>query len=109
MDQIDSVILERGRKAEAELERLSDGNSPQSNGSLKEAVGEIVRLRDQLIVAKRGGALCGEELYRTNAILSSVFGLEFPISEAQWTRICEARDALKDMLCRRQARADPSV
>jgi hypothetical protein len=37
-------------------------------------------------------------LRRTNAILSSVFGIEFPISGRQWTRVCEARNALKDML-----------
>jgi hypothetical protein len=55
-------------------------------------------VRDQLIAARRAGAPCSEELRRTNAILSSVFGIEFPISGRQWTRVCEARNALKDML-----------
>jgi len=44
------------------------------------------------------GQPCGEELRRTNAILSSVFGIEYPIGGHQWTRVCEARNALKDML-----------
>jgi hypothetical protein len=49
---------------------------------------------------------CGARLCLTNAILSSVFGLEFPIGEAQWPRIREARDALKDMLREQQAGSD---
>jgi hypothetical protein len=48
----------------------------------------------------------GAQLCLTNAILSSVFGLEFPIGEAQWPRILETHDALKDMLREQQAGSD---
>jgi hypothetical protein len=109
LDQVDSVIQERGGTALAALERLSDRNSAQMDGSLREAVAQLVRLRDQLIAARRAGVPCGAPLSRTNAILSTLVGIEFPTGGAQWTRVCGARDALKDMLREKQGGSDLPV
>jgi hypothetical protein len=109
LDQVDSVIQERGGTALAALERLSDRNSAPMDGSLREAVAQLVRLRDQLIAARRAGVPCGAPLSRTNAILSTLVGIEVPTGGAQWTRVCEALDALKDMLRRPQAESDLPV
>jgi hypothetical protein len=98
LDKVNSVIQEEGGTALAVLERLCDRNSTQMDGSLREAVSQLVRLRDQLIDARRAGAPCDAQLCRTNAILSTLVELEFPTGDAQWTRVCEARDALKSML-----------
>lgn len=107
MDQVQSVILERGGAALSILERLCDETPPPQGTCFSEAIGELVRLRDQLIMAQRAGVRCGHDLSRTNAILSSVFGLEFPVSDTQRTRIREARDGIKDML-RPRRRSDDS-
>ncbi|MBO0798281.1 MAG: hypothetical protein J2P31_05615 [Blastocatellia bacterium] len=109
MDQVDSVIQERGGTALAALERLSDRNSAQTDGSLREAIGQLVRLRDQLIAARRASVSCSAQLCRANAILSTLVGIEFPAGVAQWTRVCEACDALKDMLRQKQTGSDLPV
>jgi hypothetical protein len=110
LDQVSSVVQETGGVTLAMLEHLSARNAPQTNECLREVVGQLVQLRDRLIVARRAGIPCSEELCcRTNMILSSIFGLEFPLGAAQWIRIREARDGLKDMLRERQARTDLSA
>jgi hypothetical protein len=109
LDQVDSVVQEIGGVALAKFEQLCARNAPQTNECLRDAVGQLVQLRDRLIVARRAGISCSEELCCTNTILSSVFGLEFPLGAAQWIRIREARDALKDMLRERQAGIDLSA
>jgi hypothetical protein len=107
MDEAHAALHEGGGIALATLEGMCDKNSAQADGALKEAVGHLVELRNQLITARRAGTACNDELRCTNAILSSLFGVEFPIGDAQWQRICEARDALKDLL--RKAQRDPAV
>ena len=79
------------------------------DGSLVEAVGQLVCLRDQLIAAQRASVPCGAQLSHTNAILSTLVGIEFPASGVQLTRVCGARDALKDMLREKQAGSDLPV
>jgi hypothetical protein len=98
LGQVNSLVQESGGAVLALLEQLCGDDPPRTNECLGEVVSGLVRVRDQLIAARRAGAPCSEELRRTNAILSSVFGIEFPISGRQWTRVCEARNALKDML-----------
>jgi hypothetical protein len=104
------VVQETGRVALAMLEDLRARNAPQTNESLRDAVGQLAQVRDRLIVALRAGIPRSEDLCcRTNTILSSVLGLEFPLGAGQWIRIREARDALKDMLRERQAGTDLSA
>ena len=98
MGEVNSLVQESGGAVLALLEQLCGDDPRRINESLGEVVTGLVRVRDQLIAARRAGSPCGDELRRTNAILSSVFGIEYPIGGHQWTRVCEARDALKDML-----------
>jgi hypothetical protein len=100
LGEVNSLVQESGGAVLALLEQLCGDDPRRINESLGEVVTGLVRVRDQLIAARRAGTPCGEELRRTNAILSSVFGIEFPIAGRQLTRVFEARDALKDMLRR---------
>lgn len=59
-------------------------------------------MRDALIKARREGKSCDEWLRRSNAILSSIFGTEFPLGGLQWKRATETRDALSKLLQRPQ-------
>jgi hypothetical protein len=96
--QVHSLIQDSGAAVLALLDRLCGDDPPRTNECAGEVVTRLVHLRNQLIDARRANIPCDEELYRTNAILSSVFGVEFPISGLQRRRIREARDALKEML-----------
>jgi hypothetical protein len=98
MGQVNTLVQESGGAVLALLDQLCGEDPPRTNEPLGEVVTRLVQLRDQLIAGRRTDATCSEELLRTNAILSSVFGIEFPIGGRQRTRVCEARDALKDML-----------
>jgi hypothetical protein len=100
LGEVNSLVQESGGAVLALLEQLCGDDPRRINESLGEVVTGLVRVRDQLIAARRAGSPCGDELRRTNAILSSVFGIEFPIAGRQLTRVFEARDALKDMLRR---------
>ena len=98
MVQVNSLVQDGGAAILALLDQLCGDGPPRTSECLGEVVTRLVHLRDHLIAARRANTPCGEELRRTNAILSSVFGIEYPIGGHQWTRVCEARDALKDML-----------
>jgi hypothetical protein len=74
------------------LDALSAAD-PEVNSKLADVVRRFVAMRDELIAAQRAGAACGEELSRVNAILSSIFGMEFPSEGLQWQRVCDTRDA----------------
>jgi hypothetical protein len=109
LDGIESAVWEHGGAALRILEQLCLETSPRDDARVCEAVRQLLHLRDQLIVAGRAGARCSDDLGRTNAILSSVFGLEFPISDAQRLRIREARDGINDMLRLLRGGDDPCV
>jgi hypothetical protein len=98
--QVNSLVQDSG--AAALLDQLCGDGPPGTSECLGDVVTRLVHLRDQLIAARRANTPRGEELRRINAILSLVFGIEYPMGGRQWTRLCEARDALKDMLRRQQ-------
>jgi hypothetical protein len=98
MVPVNSLVQDVGAEALALLDQLCRDDPPGTNECLGEVITRLVHLRDQLIAARRTDMPCSEELRRTDAILSSVFGIEFPVGGPQWTRVCEARDALKYML-----------
>jgi hypothetical protein len=91
-----SSIAKHGNAAVAELDSMSPGGL-QTGGKMVEVMRHFIAMRDDLITAQRAGAPCGEELQRINAILSSIFGVEFPSEGLQWQRVCDTREALRRM------------
>ena len=102
MDQVNPLVQESGGTILILLERLCLDSTPRTEECVGNVISRLVHLRDQLIAAQRAGTACSDELRRTNAIISSLFGVEFRIDGWQSARVVEARDALKDMLRGRQ-------
>jgi|GraSoiStandDraft_24_1057298.scaffolds.fasta_scaffold1030059_2 hypothetical protein len=89
---------EHGETALRWLDELPDKNNAQERMQIAAIIQQLVAMRDDLIERRRAGEACGDALRRTNAILSSLFGTEFPLNELQLKRVCETRDALREML-----------
>lgn len=97
-DAVDT-IRELGEPTLAAFETLQDKEPPEGDPELRQAVHCLVRLRDQLIARQRAGdADCGRWLDRTNAILSGVFGAEYPVGGMPWQRINATRAALRELI-----------
>jgi hypothetical protein len=79
------------------LEQLPRHDSPETRMALAEIIRDIVVVRDKLICVKRRGEDCGDSLQKANAVLSALFGIEYPASGLQWKRLSEARGALKNL------------
>jgi hypothetical protein len=82
----------------AAFNQLSLEEGPRTGREIADIVQQLVHVRDELIAAQRAGTPCGEWLQRVNAIISTIFGTEFPVGGLQWKRVCEAREALKKMI-----------
>ncbi|HEY7663810.1 MAG TPA: hypothetical protein VH934_11875 [Xanthobacteraceae bacterium] len=93
-----SDIRKAGERALARLDGLQSDGSVETKQQLNEALQLLVAMRDGLIESRRAGAPVDEWLSRTNGILSSLFGTEFPKGGLQWKRVCESRERLRDLL-----------
>ena len=95
--------LDQGRDALAQLEHIIEQHPDRVSEAMAEAVRRVVRLRDHLIDQRRKGDRAPdtkERLDRTNAILSLLVGVEYPVKSIHWKSVCEARDALKEVVQR---------
>jgi hypothetical protein len=86
-----------GTAALAELDSLSPAD-PQTGKKMGEVMRRLVAMRNDLIAVRRLGTPCDAKLEQMNAILSSMFGVEFPSEGMQWQRVCDTRDALRRLL-----------
>ncbi|HZS83565.1 MAG TPA: hypothetical protein VFA50_11880 [Stellaceae bacterium] len=101
MGELMAPLRRRGDAALAALEACLDERTEKLSEAVAEAVRRLVALRDDLIERRRAGDGAAEVkdwLARTNAILSSVVGAEFPIKGLHRERIEQAAGALKAML-----------
>ena len=80
------------------LEQLPRHDSPETRMALVEIIRDIVAVRDQLIGIKRRGDDCEDTLRKVNAVLSAMFGIEYPVNGLQWKRLTEARAALNNLI-----------
>lgn len=94
---VSAVFATHGAGALAQLQALSPSDS-ETNSKMGEVMRCFVALRDNLILAKRAGIACEKELQEMNAIMSSIFGMEFPSEGLQWQRVCDTRDAFCELL-----------
>jgi hypothetical protein len=98
MDEEFKRIHERGREALAALSGLPDSKPmDEMKARLEEAIATLVEMRDDLIQLQRSGKSCGDLLWRTNGILSTIYGTEFPVGGLSEKRISEARKDLRQL------------
>ena len=83
-----------------ELDRLHNQASVEMNKNLQQVMQHVVDMRNELIDAGAcpGGLGFDGRLTAINAILSCLFGIEFPHGGLQWRRIYESREALRNLL-----------
>ncbi len=98
MAAFQAPIQTHGETALACLEQLAATKPADGNEQLARVVQELVAMRDLLISHRRAGVPCDPWLTQTNALLSSIFGTEFPVQGLPWQRVCDTRDALRRML-----------
>ena len=96
MHQMPAPIQQEVESVSERLEHLPRHDSPENRLALVEIIRDIVIVRDQLISARRRGEGCEDNLQEINAVLSAVFGIEYPVNGLQWKRLTEARTALKN-------------
>ena len=65
---------------------------------MQHAVRSLVRLRDALIAARRETGGADDKLRRCNAVLSLVFGGEYPLQGVRRERLEKAREAVAELL-----------
>jgi hypothetical protein len=80
------------------LVHLPRHDATETRLQLVEIVHQVIVMRDELIAANRRGESCDGALQGTNALLSSIFGVEFPAGGLRWKRLNEAQNALKALL-----------
>jgi hypothetical protein len=89
-----------GAKALAAIDRVVE-ERPQSAQPLCLAVTEaVVRLRDELIAEQRraGGSDVSRHLKHTNALLSLVFSIQYPLEGVHSEKLTQARDELAKLM-----------
>jgi hypothetical protein len=94
----DIGLRAHGEAALKELDQLQA--SMEMNKNLQQAMQHLVDTRNELIETGtcRGGLAFDDRLTAINAILSCLFGVEFARGGLEWQRICEGREALRNLL-----------
>lgn len=91
-------IQAHGEAALKGLNELPGQDNSETRKKLLEITQQLVRMRDALIAQRRAGENVDYFLTRTNAILSSLFGTEFPVNGFNKKRVDETRYALERLL-----------
>ena len=86
---ISPSIHAHGGTALKALSELSGTDNSNTRKTLDEITRDIVQMRDGLVAQRRAGENVNYFLTRTNAILSSQFGTDFPVSCFNKKRIDE--------------------
>jgi hypothetical protein len=99
MSEPDPHTRKCGERALAALQELPDSKPIDvMKQRLEDAIQELVHMRDRLIEIRRAGRPDSNWLPQTNAILSTIYGTEFPVGGLNVQRIKEARSALGELL-----------
>lgn len=99
MADIDATtIRSHGDAAMAAIRQLDHDDIDLVKQQLNVALMQLIAMRDALIAARRAGGPCDEWLSRTNAIISVLFGTEYPLAGLKQQRVTETREALERLL-----------
>ena len=111
MQQLPLPVQQKVESIFERLEHLPRHDSPETRLALVEIIRDIVIARDRLIGIKRRGETCEDYLKKINAVLSAMFGIEYPINGLQWKRLTAARAALKNLRLGqpRDAKSEPPL
>jgi hypothetical protein len=93
-----SEIRKHGEAALKAIDQLPDDDSAKTRKILAEVLQQFVQMRDGLIAARRCGEAVTHWLTQVNALISSIFGTEFPINGFNKSRVDETRTALEHFL-----------
>ncbi len=97
----DDRVCEHCRAAVATLDRVLEERPDKIHDEIVDAVGCVVRLRDNLIEQRRAGDTSRrlqDQLDHANAVLSVMAGGVYPLVGVRWQRVEQARDELKRLL-----------
>lgn len=89
------------KEGEAALDALDRAlaKKPQHDGQAFSAMTEhLCAMRDDLIRQRRSGGGSQDALERVNAVISSGLAGHFPLGNAPWPEIEQARESLKDLI-----------
>ena len=111
MQQMPLPVQQKVESVFERLEYLPRHDSPETRLALVDIMRDIVIVRDRLIEIKRRGETCEDYLQKINAVLSAMFGIEYPVNGLQWKRLTEARAALKTLRIGqpRDAKSEPTL
>ncbi|MEJ2376831.1 MAG: hypothetical protein P8Y71_15925 [Pseudolabrys sp.] len=98
MADLPADVRRHGEMALDAIEHVQGDGLARPKKQFAAAMEHLVAMRDALIRAQRQGEPCDDDLRGTNAILSSIFGIEFPSGGLQWKRVTETHDALLRLL-----------
>ena len=86
------------KAALAAIDRAVEKHGASAEPELVRATHCLVALRDHLITEQRAKhRSIAQALAHTNAVLSLLFGIEYPISGMHWDRLEQVRQALAEL------------
>ncbi len=95
---ISEHVRQKGETALRWLDEMPGSEGPLMRQQLAAVIQELATMRDDMILLQRAGRIDVEWLNRTNGMLSSIFGTEFPLNGLSLKRVEETRSALRQML-----------
>lgn len=95
---MEAGLQARARDAVAGLDRVLDRDPEVGHADVQAAARAVVAFRDLAILRHREGTADRGCLGQANAIVSLVFGAEFPLSGLHFDRIRQARGAMVALL-----------
>ena len=98
LDHHATLIRGHGDAAMAALLQLDGGEITVVKQQINVALLQLIAMRDALIAARREGGGCNHWLQSTNAIISVLFGTEYPLAGLKQKRVDEGRNALQQLL-----------
>ena len=92
--------FEAGRDALRHVDRALADRPKRDGATLKAAIQALARFRDAAVARQRaeGGTRWRPALERSNAVISVVLAVQFPIGEVRWAELEKARDWLDAVL-----------
>lgn len=95
---LDDGAREHGAKALAAMDRVIEDRPQSVQPACLEMTNALVRLRDALIERHRDGRNVSRHLAHTNAVISLVFSIQYPLEGVPGEKLKEARDALAKLI-----------
>lgn len=90
--------LQEGQAALAALDRALAKRPERDGQAFSEMTEHLCAMRDSLITLRRAGQGSPDRLERLNAVISTALAGHFPLGNAPWPEIEQARGVLRALL-----------